>query len=222
MNRTQVNERCIVFGAGQHAKVIVDTMIVAGLGRPRCILDPDSRLWRSELLSVPVIGGDEQLPALIECGVTHFVVGVGSTGDASVRTRVFKFGVTAKLQPLTIIHPSATCSPTATIGAGSQVLAGAIVNTSADLGENVLVNTGAIIEHDCVIAAHSHISTGARLAGGVCVGAGAHVGVGAAIRQGVTIGARAIVGAGAAVVRDVPPDMVVVGVPARKFRELVA
>jgi UDP-2-acetamido-3-amino-2,3-dideoxy-glucuronate N-acetyltransferase len=44
---------------------------------------------------------------------------------------------------------------------------------------------------------------------------GAALGSGAVILGGVTIGARATVGAGAVVTRDVAPDEVVAGVPAR-------
>jgi UDP-2-acetamido-3-amino-2,3-dideoxy-glucuronate N-acetyltransferase len=44
---------------------------------------------------------------------------------------------------------------------------------------------------------------------------GASIGSGAVIMCGVTIGARAMVGAGAVVTRDVPPDAIVAGVPAR-------
>ncbi|MBX6311517.1 MAG: acyltransferase [Isosphaeraceae bacterium] len=48
------------------------------------------------------------------------------------------------------------------------------------------------------------------------------IGTGALILKGVTIGARSIVGAGAIVTRDVPPDVVVAGNPARIVKRLVA
>jgi UDP-2-acetamido-3-amino-2,3-dideoxy-glucuronate N-acetyltransferase len=47
------------------------------------------------------------------------------------------------------------------------------------------------------------------------VARGASLGSGAVILGGVTIGERALVGAGAVVTRDVRPDEVVVGIPAR-------
>jgi acetyltransferase-like isoleucine patch superfamily enzyme len=49
---------------------------------------------------------------------------------------------------------------------------------------------------------------------------GAAIGSGAVILCGVTIGENAIVGAGAVVTRDVPPNAVVMGVPARVARSL--
>jgi acetyltransferase-like isoleucine patch superfamily enzyme len=49
---------------------------------------------------------------------------------------------------------------------------------------------------------------------------GASIGAGAVILPGVTIGERAMVGAGAVVTKDVPPDVVVVGNPARVIRTL--
>jgi UDP-2-acetamido-3-amino-2,3-dideoxy-glucuronate N-acetyltransferase len=52
------------------------------------------------------------------------------------------------------------------------------------------------------------------------VKAGASIGTNATILAGVTIGEGAIVGAGAVVTRDVPPYVVVAGVPARVLRRL--
>ena len=50
------------------------------------------------------------------------------------------------------------------------------------------------------------------------VGRGASIGSGAVILGGVTIGAGALIGAGAVVTRDVAPNTVVAGVPARLTR----
>jgi acetyltransferase-like isoleucine patch superfamily enzyme len=49
---------------------------------------------------------------------------------------------------------------------------------------------------------------------------GASIGAGAVVLPGVTIGERAMVGAGAVVTKDVPPDVLIIGNPARVVREL--
>jgi UDP-2-acetamido-3-amino-2,3-dideoxy-glucuronate N-acetyltransferase len=49
---------------------------------------------------------------------------------------------------------------------------------------------------------------------------GASIGSGAVIIAGVTIGENAVVGAGAVVTKDVPPETIVAGVPAKKFRTI--
>ena len=49
---------------------------------------------------------------------------------------------------------------------------------------------------------------------------GASIGSGATILSNVTIGERAIVGAGAVVTRDVPPDTIVTGNPAKVLRSI--
>jgi len=49
---------------------------------------------------------------------------------------------------------------------------------------------------------------------------GASIGSGATILANVTIGERAIVGAGSVVTRDVPPDTIVAGNPARILRAI--
>jgi len=49
---------------------------------------------------------------------------------------------------------------------------------------------------------------------------GASVGSGATILSGVVIGENALIGAGSVVTRDVPPNTVVAGNPARRLRDL--
>jgi len=49
---------------------------------------------------------------------------------------------------------------------------------------------------------------------------GASIGSGATILCGITIGERAVIGAGSVVTKDVPPDTVVAGNPARVLRKL--
>lgn len=215
-----MTERCILLGAGGHTRVLIDAIRLSGVAEIHGILDPSCERWGQSLLDVPILGGDELMAQMAAEGVKYFVVGLGSTGNSDPRRRLFQLGQSQGLQPLTIIHPTCIHSSLAVIGAGSQLLAGSIVNTGALIGKNVIVNTGAIVEHDCQIGDHAHIATGARLAGTVHVGTGAHIGIGAAVRQGITIGEAAVVGAGAAVVADVPPRTVVVGVPARVLRSV--
>jgi acetyltransferase-like isoleucine patch superfamily enzyme len=54
----------------------------------------------------------------------------------------------------------------------------------------------------------------------VRIGDDVWIGAGAMILKGVTIGARSVVGAGAVVSKDVPPDVVVAGNPARVVKHL--
>ena len=182
------------------------------------VLDSNPALWGKDLFGVPILGGDDLLPELVGQGTSHFVVGLGSTGDNRPRQRLFELGLAHNLAPLTVVHPAAICSRWATVGPGAQVLPTSVVNVGARLGSNVIVNSGAIVEHDCLLDDHVHVATGATLASTVRVGTGAHIGAGASVRQCVNVGEWAIIGAGAVVIKDVPPHTIVVGVPAKELR----
>lgn len=119
----------------------------------------------------------------------------------------------ASLPPLA--HPAATISTTATLGAGTVVSAGVIVQSDARIGRFCLLNTAASIDHDNSVDDFVSIAPGVRTAGYVTIEDGAFVGLGAVIINGVTVGAGATIGAGAVVTRNVPAGATVVGNPAR-------
>jgi len=208
-------KKCIILGAGGHARVLIDSLLLNGEVEIAGILEPVVERWGQSLYDILILGGDDLLPEMAGRGVTHFVVGVGSTASNLHRKKLFEIAASHHLEPLTIIHPSAVVSRFARVGRGAQLNAGCIVNAGALVGENVILNSGVIIEHDCIIGDHVHVATGAKLSGTVIVGELAHIGTGASLRQSIHIGERAVVGAGAVVVKDVDPDSTVVGNPAR-------
>ncbi len=95
---------------------------------------------------------------------------------------------------------------------------GVIVQTNTRIGRHVIVNTAASVDHDCDVGDYVHVAPHATLCGFVTIERGCYIGAGATILPGVTVGENAIVGAGAVVVRDVPPNTVVTGVPAKHRR----
>lgn len=210
---------CVILGGGGHASVLIESLKASSIG-VYAVLDKDSSLWGCDLMGVPILGGDDLLPQLVREGVTRFVVGVGAIGDNRIRRQLFESGVAHDLRPLTVRHPSAICSASAQVGAGSVLCPAAVVNARAVLGVNVIVNTGAIVEHDCRVGDHVHVASGACLCGSVTVGDYAHIGAGATIRQCLAIGAGAIVAAGAVVIEEVPAWTVVAGVPAKFLKRV--
>jgi acetyltransferase-like isoleucine patch superfamily enzyme len=90
--------------------------------------------------------------------------------------------------------------------------------TRVDIAESVLIAAYCYIgpgNHKKTDAEQPLISQQMDLKGGVKIGAHAWIGTRVTILDGVSVGERAIVGAHSLVTRDVPPDTVVVGTPAK-------
>lgn len=206
-------DRVVIWGASGHALVVADILRLSGTYSLAGYLDSIQPRRRGEPFGDSVVlGGREQLQALRDSGVDYLALGVG---DCRARLEIADVAVGAGFRLATAIHPSAVIAGNASVGEGSVLCAGSVVNPVARLGRAVIVNTGASVDHECVIGDGAHISPGVHLAGRVTVGMGTFVGVGSVARDGVSIGERCIIGAGAVVVNDIPGDVVAYGVPAR-------
>lgn len=202
-------ERLILFGAGGHAKVVLDALLRGGREVVGLIDDDPAAIGRL-VLGLPVLGTravltEEWAGAAI----------VPALGVNAARTALLDWLRGAPHPLASAIHPQAVVGAGVSLGGGTFLAAGAVVNPDTQLGEGVIVNTGASIDHDCRIGRAVHIAPGARLCGGVSVGDETLVGTGAMIIPGIHIGARAVIGAGSVVIRDVPDNARIAGNPAR-------
>ncbi|SFL45150.1 acetyltransferase [Pelosinus propionicus] len=204
----------IVVGAGGHAKVIID-MLLASSVEIIGATDSDLQKKGNRVLGIPIIGDDEVILQYNQEKI-FLVNGIGSIGLPVVRTQIFHHFKQLGYSFQTIIHPSAILSLEVTVGEGSQIMAGAIIQPGCQIGANSIINTAATVDHDCVIGSNVHLSPGTTLSGGVGIGDGVHIGTGAVIIQGIQIGKDSVVGAGAVVVKNVVENTKVMGVPARE------
>ena len=202
-------ERLILFGAGGHAKVMLDALLRGGrevVG----LIDDDPAATGRLVLGLPVLGtravlAEEWVGAAI----------VPALGVNAARSALLDWLGGAPHPLASAIHPQAIVGAGVEIGGGSFLAAGAVVNPDTRLGEGVIVNTCASVDHDCQIGRAVHIAPGARLCGGVTVGDETLIGTGAVVIPGIRIGARAMIGAGSVVIRDVPDGARIAGNPAR-------
>ena len=208
----KAKEQLVVFGAGGHAKVVIDIVEQQGEYEITGLLDDDLRHRGKIFFGYPVLGTRADLPSLLSDRLRHAIVTIGDNASRAA--------VAAHLKQLGwhfagAVHPRASIGRGVQIGPGSVVMAGCVINADSHLGGHVIVNTGATVDHDCRIYDAVHIAPGCHLCGGVSVGTGALLGAGSTVTPGVSIGDKAIVGAGSTVIRDVAVGAKVSGSPAR-------
>lgn len=204
-----LKEKIFVFGASGHAKVVIDIIERQGLYDVAFLVDDDAALKGSEVYGCRVLGGKAEL---MDAGVRRGIVAIGSN---KARSSVSAWLAANGFELVTAVHPSAQLARGVTIGSGSVVMAGAVINSDSAIGYDVIINTKASVDHDCTIGDGVHIAPGATLCGTVAVGAGTFVCAGATVIPNLTVGSDVVIGAGSTVIRDVPDRVTVVGSPAK-------
>ena len=209
--------RILLWGASSKARILAAMVEELGAGEITAIYDPTREV--SGFDSPAVFTNDPAMLDTLMPTLTAAVIAIGAAHGAA-RFATARSLEGAGLSGLSLCHPRAWCDPTAKVGAGLQLMPGAIIHKFCELGEQVIVNTNATIDHECQIGHGCHIMGSAAIAGRVRIGDHATIGTNATILPDLHIGAGAYIGAGAVVTRDVPPGAVMVGVPARHVRDL--
>ncbi|WP_020681714.1 acetyltransferase [Marinobacterium rhizophilum] len=202
-------KRLAILGASGHGKVLADMAEL--LGWQDVIFFDDAKPWIEKAGRWRVEGGTSELIATIQA----YNGAIVAIGDNLVRLDKQRLLAESGGALISLVHPQASVSRYASIGAGSVVMAGAVINVDAHVGKGCIINTGATVDHDCELGDGVHLSPGVHLAGGVKVGRESWVGIGASVKQLVSIGDGVVVGAGAAVVQNLPDRCTALGVPAR-------
>lgn len=214
----------VVLGSGGNTLEIaelLDACTAAGSG-PYVFggcLDDDTALWGSSSGPGTVLG---PLAAASDLEGCMFVNGIGSPTSYTRREALVAGLGIPDDRFVTLTHPTAVVARSATVGAGSVLMANCTVGASAVVGRHVLVLPSAVISHGAQIGDHSCLASGVLLAGAVTIERSCYLGSGSMVRGDLTIGERALVGMGSVVLRDVDPGTTVVGNPARPLPATVA
>lgn len=206
-----MKKKMIIVGAGGHGKVC--STIAKRIKKYDEILFYDE--FKSGKVNSIEILEEKKITKLINFD-TEFIIAIG---DNNIRERISIELINNGGKIGTIIDPSAIVDVSAKIGNGVVVFPNAVINTGVVISDGVIINTMAIVEHDCYIGSYGHVSPGAVLLGGVSCGCKTWIGANATIIQNRKIGNDAIIGAGSVVTKDIEPNVVAVGIPARAIKQ---
>lgn len=188
-----------LYGAGGHCKVVIDILESNGLKVSNVVDDnPKDNVFMNLPCTVPSGNLDDAIITIGNCQIRKKIA-------AKIKVKNY----------FTAIHPSAIISKYSSIGEGTVVMQGGIVQAGCTIGKHCIINTNSSVDHDCKVSDFVHIASGATICGEVKIGECSWIGAGAVVMQQIRIGKNCMIGAGAVIIRDVPDNATVVGNPGR-------
>jgi sugar O-acyltransferase (sialic acid O-acetyltransferase NeuD family) len=209
-------EEIILIGGGGHCKACIDVIEQEGSFIIKGIIDVPEKVGQT-ILGYPIIGSDNNLKNIVS-KYENFHITIGFIKNAELRNKLFKEIKSFGRKFPNIISPKAYVSKHSTIGVGTIILHGAIINADAKVGNNCIINNQVLVEHDVIVSDNTHISTGAKINGECFIGENCFVGSGTIINHCVKVNSDIIIGSGSMVRKDIIEPGIYAGNPLRKIK----
>lgn len=213
-----MSDRVVVVGAsgfGRECLDVLEAMREAGRDIDVVgVVDDGPDEFSQQLLQerdVPYLGPVSALRGM-DSHALKYLLGIGSP---QIRARLVKLVDEWGLAPFVAVHPSATFGSGSRVGAGAVVCAGVAVSSNVQFGEHVHLNPNATIGHDALLGDFVSVNPAAIVSGRVVLEQRVLLGTGSTVLQFLRVSEDSLVGAGAVVTKDVPPGVVVKGIPGR-------
>lgn len=209
----------VVFGTGNTARVVIEIIEVKGKYNILGLIDATKGRIGERVKGYRIIGSDADLLNAPWSG--DVVGGIIAVGDNFLRKVIADKII--ELLPnfvfVSIVHPSTVISQTASIGDGSMIMAGVIINNNGRIGRHCLLNTNSSIDHDSIMENYSSLAPGVVIGGCSHLGECSSISLGANVINDVTIGEHTVVGAGSTVLNDIPPYTISYGTPCKTIKK---
>jgi len=208
----------VIIGAGGFAREVHDVIDAVNEEKPQYevlgyIVDPQYGSPGTVINEKPILGGFDWLSKRSED-----IVAICGVGPSHHRYNLVKRAEAVGCRFFSVVHPTAVLTQWIQLGQGVVITAGCILTNQIRIGNHVHVNLDCTVGHDALLEDFVTLAPGVHVSGKVVLGTGCYVGTGANIIDKLHIGEWSIIGAGSTVVRDVPPNTTVVGVPGKVIK----
>lgn len=178
-------------------------------------LDDRRDIAEAELGRMPHLGAVDQWRDLKN---SAFVVAIGNPRvRANVVARMRDQGSPVFVS---LVHQSCSIGPFCSIADGAIIGAGCVLTTNIKVGEHAIINIGTTVGHDVTVGPCATVAPGVTISGCVTIMDGVEVGTGASIRQGLKLETGAMLGMGSVLTKNIPPNCMFFGVPAKFIKNL--
>lgn len=198
-----------IIGCGGYGREVAEEFVHSFKGAIPFFLTDEKELWETNINGLTVQGNIESVPP------GNFIVAVGNpTLKRELVNRALEFGHT----PFTVISRKAMINSHNEIGLGVSICGCTSITCNTQIGSYSNINLNCTVGHDAIIGQFCNLSPGVHVSGKVEIGDMCDIGTGAVILPGISIGANSIIGAGAVVTKNIPPNSVAVGIPAKVIK----
>lgn len=166
----------------------------------------------------PILKSNKDAADYFKTKDNRFTIGIG---NPILRKKIHdKFTLLGGVFTSTISPKAVIGSFGNAIGQGSNIMTGTVITNDISIGLGTLINLNCTIGHDSVIGDFVEMSPGVHISGNCVIGEYSVFGTNATVLPKITIGKNVIVGAGSVVTKDLPDNVLVVGIPAKIVKEL--
>lgn len=166
---------------------------------------------------IPVIGGNNDVITKYQQNEFDAILIAIGYKHMNAKKELFQ-KLDGKVPFHTFIHSSCYKDPSATIGQGSVIYPGCVIDQNVSIEENVLMNISCTVAHDSVIGKHSFLSPSVAIAGFVKIREQCIIGINSTIIDNITIAAQTHIGGGGVVIKNIDIPGLYVGNPVRYIR----
>lgn len=206
--------KSVIIGAGTYGEVYLAYLQEAGVEIVGFI---DDNPKSDNILGIPVLGGMDVLPLLKKrYGIEAVYCPLGNN---KLRVKFLSLAKELGYKTPNYIHPGVIISPNVKIGEGVYILLGTTIMPYTSIDNYTMISMGVHLAHHSKLEEGVFLSTGCNFGASIVAHKYTYCGISSTIMTGIhELGENCLIGAGAVVIKDVPENAVMAGVPAKIIR----
>lgn len=212
--------KSVIIGAGTYGEVYLAYLQEAGVEIVG-FLDDDPRYINQKVCGIPVLGELDFLACLKDKYDVEAVY--CPLGNNKLRVEILKCALSLGYEVPNFIHSTVVLSPNVKIGdKGIYILPKTVIMPWCNIHDFVMMSVNSVVSHHTILEEGVFLSFGVNFGASIIAHKYAYIGISATIMTGVhELGENCLIGAGAVVIKDVPTNAVMAGIPAKvlKYRE---